>query len=166
MKKKNKILIIVVIMLVILFVPIPSGTYKDGGTRAYTALTYKLVVWNRLVSYYNTYENNSMYFFPNNFKSIDALWEYEVSNARYPFYALVLEIDESYVLVEPLSDKGEKVNNEPVYFEISSLPKMDVEVGDYIKAVHTGSAATTNPAYIDVVHWEIATELQGVKDEK
>ena len=48
MKKKIWIPILVVVILAILFVPIPSGVYKDGGTREYTALTYKIVDWNRL----------------------------------------------------------------------------------------------------------------------
>lgn len=47
MKKKIWICIAGVVLLAILFVPIPSGTYKDGGTRAYSALTYKIVKWQR-----------------------------------------------------------------------------------------------------------------------
>ena len=39
MKKKIWICIAGVVLLAILFVPIPSGTYKDGGTRTYSALT-------------------------------------------------------------------------------------------------------------------------------
>lgn len=42
MKKKALILIISLIALFVLFFPIPSGALKDGGTREYTALTYKL----------------------------------------------------------------------------------------------------------------------------
>ena len=34
MKKKIWICIAGVVLLAILFAPIPSGTYKDGGTRA------------------------------------------------------------------------------------------------------------------------------------
>ena len=160
MKKRTKILIIIAIILAILFMPIPSGVYRDGGTKAYTALTYKIVEWKRLVGKYNNkYEKTSIYFFPDNFKSIDELWECELANARYSFYALVLEINEPYIMVEPLSEEGKRVNNDPVYFDVTQLPQMDVKVGDYIKAVHTGTAMTTNPAYIDVVRWEKVTKF-------
>ena len=43
MKKKIWIPIVIALLLAILVVPIPTGVYKDGGTREYTALTYKIV---------------------------------------------------------------------------------------------------------------------------
>ena len=48
MKKKIWIPILIVAVIAILVIPIPTGTYKDGGTREYTSLTYKIVDWNRL----------------------------------------------------------------------------------------------------------------------
>lgn len=48
MKKKIWIPIVIVALLAILVTPIPTGVYNDGGTREYTALTYKVVDWNRL----------------------------------------------------------------------------------------------------------------------
>ena len=49
MKKKIWIPIaFVVVLLSVLFVPIPRGSYDDGGTREWVALTYKIVDWNRL----------------------------------------------------------------------------------------------------------------------
>ncbi len=74
MKKKYRISIILI--LIILFAPIPSGVYKDGGTRTFSALTYKVVKWNRLVNT-EDYKNTSVYWFPNNFKSLNELWEIE-----------------------------------------------------------------------------------------
>ena len=62
MKKKIWIPILVVVILAILFVPIPSGAYKDGGTREYTALTYKIVDWNRLTDGGGIYEKTKVYF--------------------------------------------------------------------------------------------------------
>ncbi len=47
---KKKVLIIIsaiILVLAILFIPIPK-TYKDGGTKEYSALTYKVVKWNVL----------------------------------------------------------------------------------------------------------------------
>ena len=87
MKKKKIIIssIIVIALLLILFVPIPRA-YDDGGTRTYTSLTYKIVKWKRYVSVYNEngameridiYEDTSVYWLPDNFKSIDELWKTE-----------------------------------------------------------------------------------------
>lgn len=87
MKKKIIIPVIIVVVLAILFVPIPSGAYKDGGTRAYSALTYKIVDWNRLTGD-STYDKTRLYFFPNNFKSIDSLWYLEKDNVKPVAYTV------------------------------------------------------------------------------
>ncbi len=79
MRKKILIPVIIAVVLAILFIPIPSGIYKDGGTREYTALTYKIVKWNRLTGD-STYSKTRFYFFPYNFKSVDSLWYYEKDN--------------------------------------------------------------------------------------
>ncbi len=77
LKKKIRIPIVsAVILLAVLFMPIPSGVYKDGGTREYKALTYRIVNWNRLTAD-NVYEKTSVYFGADCFKSIDELWEQE-----------------------------------------------------------------------------------------
>lgn len=78
----------IIIILLVLFVPIPMGIYKDGGTKVYSALTYKIVKWNRLIARQDengewigdTYSKTVTYWFPNNFKSIDELWEIEQKN--------------------------------------------------------------------------------------
>ena len=80
MKKKILLWILAVVLaFALLFTPIPSGVYEDGGSREYTALTYKIVDWNRLTTD-GKYEATKLYWFPNNFKSIDALWEQEKEN--------------------------------------------------------------------------------------
>ena len=91
MKKKKIAIAIIVLILLILFVPIPWGTLKEGGTRDYCALTYRIVVWNRLTEQINEdgstgemqkYQKTSVFWFPDNFKSIDELWEIETENNR------------------------------------------------------------------------------------
>ena len=60
--------------------------YLDGGTRDYCALTYKIVVWNKFLVEVNedgsagehyTYHETSVFWIPDNFKSIDELWKIE-----------------------------------------------------------------------------------------
>lgn len=60
MKKKILIPVIVIVVLsAILFLPIPQGSYDDGGTRDYNALTYKIVRWN---SPFLDFEDRLQYF--------------------------------------------------------------------------------------------------------
>lgn len=79
MKTKKKLLWIlaaVAVLLCILFVPIPQTSYDDGGTRVYSALTYKIVDWNRL-SDDSVYRNTVVYGPADMHRSIDELWEME-----------------------------------------------------------------------------------------
>ena len=62
MKKKIWVPVLILMLLAILMIPIPSGVYKDGGTRAYTALTYKIVDWNRLHGD-GVFDETKVYFF-------------------------------------------------------------------------------------------------------
>lgn len=68
--KKRYILIIILVLL--LFLPVPSGVYKDGGTKTFTALTYKIVDWKHMYGN-GTYQKFKIYPFPLNFYSIDSL---------------------------------------------------------------------------------------------
>ena len=90
MKKKVIAIAAAVAILLVLFLPIPRGTCEDGGTRVYSALTYKIVVWNRLVSEagqddssgaVSRYHKTSVFLFPDNFKSIDELWKIETADS-------------------------------------------------------------------------------------
>lgn len=88
MKKKVIISSLVLLCLfAILFIPIPRGTLDDGGTRVYSAATYKIVVWNKLITVTDengqmtgveTYAHTTVFWFPDHFKSIDELWEIEI----------------------------------------------------------------------------------------
>ncbi|SEK84827.1 hypothetical protein [Ruminococcus albus] len=81
--KKKIITSVIVLVLLILFLPIPRSPLKDGGTREYAALTYKVVKWQRLTTdekYSSLYGKTSVYFFPDNRKSIDELWEMETKD--------------------------------------------------------------------------------------
>ena len=82
---KKKAIAIMIIIVFLLFLPIPTGQMKDGGTRVYSALTYKVVIWQRFVDTTEEdageglvkYQHTSVYWLPDNFKTIDELWEIE-----------------------------------------------------------------------------------------
>lgn len=102
MKKKIWIPIVVsVILLAALFIPLPVAPYRDGGTREYVAVTYKIVVWNRNVSrsYDNeagqrvempigAYHRTAIYWFADSRKTIDELWEMEKADHDINDYLL------------------------------------------------------------------------------
>ncbi len=73
---KRKTAIVLSIILAVLIIPVPTGIYKDGGTKTYTALTYKIVDWKR-ISANGTYEKLKVYPFPMNFMSLSSLFERE-----------------------------------------------------------------------------------------
>ena len=88
MKKKLIIPIVIVAVLFALLYPFHKGVYDDGGTEEYDALLYKIVEWNRIQVDANEdefngetqiYHNRSVYWFPDNQKSIEELWEIEKS---------------------------------------------------------------------------------------
>lgn len=160
MKKKIWIPIIVIVVLAILFIPIPSGVYKDGGTRSYTALTYKLVDWNRMITADETYDKTRVYFFPNNFKSIDSLWHYEEKKVIHSFIATVLEINDSTVLVQPVEGEEELRSSERITFGTQYLGDIGAEVGSVVKVSYTGWIMESYPAQIQATKWELSDDLR------
>ena len=86
---KKRIIItslIIATILLVLFLPFKGGTYEDGGTRDYRALTYTVVKWHKLIAevnedgsagQVNAYNKTSVFWFPDNFKRIDELWKIE-----------------------------------------------------------------------------------------
>lgn len=159
MKKKIWIPIVIALLLVILVVPIPTGVYKDGGTREYTALTYKIVNWNRLTGD-TTYDKTKVYFFPNNFKSIDSLWYMEDDQAEHTFIATVLEIGGSTVTVQPVADSAILSSSSKISFGTANLEKIDAEVGSVVEITYTGDVMESYPAQIRAKSWALSDNLR------
>lgn len=159
MKKKLWIPIVMVVFLAILVIPIPTGPYRDGGTREYTALTYKIVDWNRLTGD-STYDKTKVYFFPYNFKSIDSLWYYEEDEVEHSFVATVLEINGDSVLVQPVEDEDELRSSDEIRFNIAELADMDAEIGSVVQVTYTGAIMESYPAQINATGWKISDDLR------
>ena len=73
---KKILLKVFVVLLLVLLIPVSGPVYRDGGTREYRALAYRIVVWNRLVDD-GIYHKVSVYTFPDCLRSIDELWDME-----------------------------------------------------------------------------------------
>ena len=160
MKKKIWLPIIAaVVPLAVLFVPIPSGTYKDGGTREYAALTYKIVDWNKLTSD-GKYDKTKIYFFPNNFKSINELWTYEEDEVEYQFNATILELSDTTALVEPLEDEDERRSSDKISFGLKGLDDIEAKVGSVVEVTYAGGMMESYPAQIKAVSWKLSDNLR------
>ncbi len=161
MKKKLVIILIIVSLLAVLFTPIPIGVYKDGGTRVYSALTYKIVDWNRITGE-STYSKTHVYFFPNNFKSITSLWETVNAEYSFSFLAKVLEVKNSSVLVEVVEESvwlsfkiGDKVS-----CGTNQLKNVDAMVGSIVKITYNGFVEETYPPQIYATSWELCKNYE------
>ena len=156
MKKKIWIWIVTgVLLLAVLFAPIPTGVARDGGTRTYSALTYKIVDWNRLTTD-GVYEATKMYWFPNNFQSIDDLWAYEEQEVVHKLVATILELDSTSALVQPVDGEDELRSADQIYLGIADLGDIGAQVGGEVEIYYTGGIMESYPAQIHAVKWELS----------
>ncbi len=160
MKKKIwRIALAVVLLAVILFTPIPKSALKDGGTREYVALTYKIVQWKRL-SADGTHEATRVYWFPNNFKSIDRLWKQEEKQVVHQFTATILELNNTVALVQPVAGEDELLVCDRFSVDFADLEDIGATVGMDVTIYYDGGIMETYPAQIRTVKWEIAKDLR------
>ena len=159
MKKKAWLIVCAIaLFLAVLFIPVPNGQYNDGGTREYTALTYKIVDWNRLTAD-GVYQATRVYWFPDNFRSIDQLWEKEETEVVHQFVAIVLELDSASALVQPVAGEDELRSSDQIRFSIQALGDIGAEVGSEVQISYTGYIMESYPAQIHAVKWELAKDL-------
>ena len=151
MKKKWIICALVVVLLAVLFVPIPQGMNRDGGTQVYTALTYKIVSWRRLYDD-GLYEANRIYWFSDRCKSLDQLWEEESASVPLKFTGTVVELAESYALIQPLEGESERASADLISVSTASLSG-DVAVNDLVEVTYTGGIMETYPAKVHASSW-------------
>lgn len=150
----KKITIGVLIGMLVCLVPIPSGVYEDGGTRAYTALTYKVVHWKRIADD-GTYNAACTYLIPKNFKSIDELWHYEVDKMQHSFVGKVIEIYDGSVVVEVLEGESERSSSDKISVGTKYLEDIDVRIGSTVRVTYVGGIMETYPAQVNERSWEL-----------
>lgn len=162
MKKKVWIpIVLVLVVAAVLFTPVYKGSYDDGGTREYNALTYKIVAWNR-ISENGVYEKTRIYLGADRNKPIEALWLMESDNAEYTFTAKIAELYGKSVIVEPLDSEPIAKQYNRISFGIANLPQLNVNAGDYVTVTYKGYAMESYPAQIKATHWEQAHDLRGI----
>ncbi len=162
MKKKYWIILICAVLLAVLFVPVPRSPYRDGGTREYCALTYKIVDWNRLTGD-GVYDQTKVYFFPNNFNSIDSLWYEEEDEVGNTFIATIVEWGDTSVTVQPAAESAILSSSDRITFGTQGLEKIGAVVGSVVKITYTGGIMETYPAQIQVKSWELSGDLRHIE---
>lgn len=156
---------LVVMLLAILFIPIPKGSYDDGGTREYVALTYKIVDWNK-ISADGVYDKTRVYFGADRYKGIDELWELEYTDqatqntelpqsddTEYSLDAVIVEHYGSSVVVEPITFEKFSPDTQ-ISFSIAELDDIEAEIGDRVRVFYTGEVMESYPLQINAVCWE------------
>ncbi len=163
MKKKIFITVaILFVILAVLFVPIPRGIYKDGGTREYVALTYKIVDWNKITDD-GLYENTRVYFGEDRWQGIDLLWLEESKNVEHEFRAVITNINDSWVYVKPVSGEVEERDSLDIKFFADELPDIDAKVGDTVEIKYRGNVPWTSSPQIRVFDWKKSHYLSHVE---
>lgn len=141
---KKRFIIIIIAAALILFVPVPTGQYNDGGTKEYTALTYKIVKWHRLSGAEGEYYiKTSIYPFPLNFRSVDALWEREAKNlnaASDVSTEELIAVLEDNVTVYYVAENG--IESEEIFLpctpkDVFSAWKAKNGIGDEVELIKT-----------------------------
>ncbi len=163
MKKKVWIIgIALLVLLAVLFLPIPGQSYDDGGSREYTALTYKIIDWNRLTGD-SKYDITRIYWGANASKSIDELWELEAANVENTFLAQIIELESSgSVLIRPLNGETEQHSADRIRVVLDDRDAAAAKVGDYLQITYKGGIMESYPAQINMVSYEFATDLRNI----
>lgn len=116
--------------------------------------------WNRLTDDGSTYSATKVYFFPNNFRSIDNLWYKEEPKVEHSFIATILEINGSSVTVQPVENSAILMSSDKVSFGTADLEKIDAEVGSVVKVIYTGGVMESYPAKVNAKSWALSDDLR------
>lgn len=71
------------------------------------------------------------------------------------FRAVVLELLDDGVVVQPLEGEAIRKSADRVAFRTDHLPPLNAEIGDEVLVRYDGEVRETYPAGVDAVSWEI-----------
>ena len=74
------------------------------------------------------------------------------------FTATILELSDSYALVQPVEGESELLSSDKISFGIKELEQLDVSVGSRVVIYYDGLIMESYPAKINASSWEKATD--------
>ena len=166
MKKKIWIPIVALVALAaILFVPIPTGTLNDGGTKVYSALTYKIVDWHRM---YNDeiYDETRVYFGADAWRSVDELFEDIEEDLENRVTAEIVLINGTHVIIEPVEGEWERESSDLISFDSKGFDDIGAAEGCIVEVSYKGGIMESYPAQIKATGWRMIDDgCEGSRDE-
>lgn len=151
--KKKIIIGICIVLAIVLLTPIPIQL-KDGGTKVYTALTYKIVKWNHLYDNGEVYDDTEIYLFPLNFKTTNELWERKMD-------MLPNVISESNSILRSNSNvKTVSVKSLPTGYDYSFSENDAKAIYDYFSELTLVENFSETPDEYDGMTWVVSIEYE------
>ena len=155
-------MVIAVLVIALLVVPVPEGTMNDGGTRVYSALSYKIVSWNREYDD-GVFEDTKVYFGADRMRSVDELFFRESQTLEHMVRATVIEIGDKHVLIEPLESEWERTSADRILIGTNGLADIGAKVGDIVEVTYTGGVMESYPAQIQATGWKLSQPLRSME---
>ncbi len=164
--KKTIIVIATIIGLLLIFTfPIPivhSDIYGEGSVVSFNSLTYQIVKWDMYPNSLKPYQHTDFYFAPNNFNSVEKLWEKRQNDLRNDgygailSYAIVTEKNATGVLVDEISEDKLTTYN-TIYigktqFEKYNISFDDIEVDTKLKITYDGMVLDIYPGDLNRIY--------------
>jgi hypothetical protein len=92
-----------------------------------------------------------VYWFPDNFKSLDELWAMEEQKMYHSFTATIVELDGDHALLEPVEENL----CDRISINTAKLADIGAEVGCQVKVSYMGGIMESYPAQVRAVKWEL-----------
>lgn len=89
--------------------------------------------------------------------------EPSIHEAQEQFRAVVLEISESNVIVEPMDGEDELLSSNRISFNFSHLEVINPEPGSVVDIKYSGHIMETYPAQINAISWNYVGNLRDMK---
>lgn len=87
----------------------------------------------------------------------------QIHESQARFMATVLEIGDTYALVQPLEGESELTSADQISFDTTHLKDINVQVGSIVDITYAGQIMESYPAQIQAVAWALVTDLRDIE---
>ena len=79
----------------------------------------------------------------------------DTADEEYIFKAVIMEIYDGSVIVEPMENEDIRASSDKLTFGISELGYINPQIGDIVSVAYTGIVRESHPAQIDALSWSV-----------